>query len=269
MGGNTTGSQSEIMRHWSQIDVSHIVVIVVVAWLANLLVQWIVPWGVRKKWPDTRFLLLPWVPLLRLLILVTAVVCITPLLVSPTPENLLALFAAGGLTIGFAFKDYVSCLLAGIVLLIERPYRVGDWVQIGDTFGEVTQIDLRTVSLRTPDDNRVLIPHATIWTKPISNATCGQHELLCETHFYLQPGHNGETVRDALHSVALTSAYLKPDRKIVVVTDQLPFGMHYKIKAYPKDARDRMQFISDLTIRGHEALRQLDIQPITAPLAVT
>ena len=126
----------------------------------------------------TRFFLLPWVPLLRLIILVAAVVGIAPLVVKPTPENLLALFGAGGLAIGFAFKDYLSCLLAGIVLLIERPYRVGDWVQIGDTFGEVTQIDLRTVSIRTPDDNQVLIPHATIWTTPISNATCGLHELL-------------------------------------------------------------------------------------------
>ena len=132
----------EMLRAWSLANIIGIVLVIVAAWLANLIVQRVVPWGVRKIWPNTRFFLLPWVPLLRLLILVTAVVCVTPLLVSPTPENLLALFAAGGLTIGFAFKDYVSCLLAGIVLLIERPYRVGDWVQIGDTFGEVTQIDL-------------------------------------------------------------------------------------------------------------------------------
>lgn len=265
MGGNTDGSPSEMMRAWSQIDVSHIVMIVVVAWLANVLVQRIVPSTVRRIWPQTRFLLLPWVPLLRLLILVAAVVGIAPLVVKPTPENLLALFGAGGLAIGFAFKDYLSCLLAGIVLLIERPYRVGDWVQIGDTFGEVARIDLRTVSIRTPDDNQVLIPHATIWTTPISNATSGQNELLCVTNFYLHPEHNGSTVCDTLRNVALTSVYLKPDRKILVVAAQRPFGLHYKIKAYPKDAREQFLFISDLTIRGHEALRQLGIQPITVP----
>ena len=268
MVGNTNGSL-EMMRDWSQIGMVRIVLIVVAAWLANLLAQRFVPWGVRKIWPNTRFFLLPWVPLLRLLIIVAAVVGITPLVITPTPENLLALFGAGALAIAFAFKDYVSCLLAGIVLLFERPYRVGDWVQIGDTFGEVTHIDLRTVAIRTPDDNRVLIPHSTFWTTPISNATCGQHELLVVTNFYLHPDHDGAAVRDALHDIALTSQYLKPDSKIVVVAAQRPFGQHYKIKAYPKDAREQFLFISDLTIRGHDALRQLGVKPITAPTAVT
>ena len=268
MGGNTD-RPLEMLRAWSLANIVGIVLVILAAWLANLIVQRFVPWGVRKIWPNTRFFLLPWVPLLRLLIIVAAVVSITPLVIKPTPENLLALLAAGGLAIGFAFKDYVSCLLAGIVLLFERPYRVGDWVQIGDTFGEVTHIDLRTVAIRTPDDNQVLIPHATIWTTPISNATCGQHELLVEANFYLHPNHDGAAVCDALRNVTLASSYLKLDSKIVVVAAQRPYGLHYKIKAYPKDAREQFLFISDLTIRGHQALRQLGVQPITAPTAVT
>ena len=268
MADNTDRSL-EMMRSWSVANIMGILLVVVAAWLANLIVQRLVPWGVRKIWPNTRFFLLPWVPLLRLLIFVAAVVTITPMVIKPTSENLLALFAASGLAIGFAFKDYVSCLLAGIVLLVERPYRVGDWVQIGDTFGEVTEIDLRTVSIRTPDDNRVLIPHATIWTTPISNATCGQHALFVTTNFYLHPNHDGVAVCDALRNVALASSFLKPDSKIVVVAAQLPYGMRYKIKAYPKDAREQFLFISDLTIRGHHALRQIGVQPITVPTAVT
>ena len=269
MDGNKIEPVAQMMHDWSDIGLVRIGSIVVTAWLANLLVQRFVPWGVRRIWPDTRFFLLPWVPLLRLLIIVLAVIAITPLLIKPTPSNLLALLAAAGLAIGFAFKDYLSCLLAGIVLLFERPYRVGDWVQIGDTFGEVTQIDLRTVSLRTSNDNHVLIPHATVWTAPISNATCGQHELLCETHFYLHPDHDGAAVCDALRQTALASPYLKPDRKIVVVAAQRPYGLHYRVKAYPKDAREQFLFISDLTLRGHHTLRQLGIKPITAHTAVT
>lgn len=268
MGGNTD-RPLEMLRTWSVANIVGILLVIVAAWLANLIVQQVVPWGVRKIWPNTRFFLLPWVPLLRLFIIVTAAVSITPMVIKPTPENVLALLAACGLAIGFAFKDYVSCLLAGIVLLFERPYRVGDWVQIGDTFGEVTHIDLRTVSIRTPDDNQVLIPHATVWTTPISNATCGQHELLVVTNFYLHPNHDGVAVCDALRDVALASSYLKPDSKIVVVAAQLPYGLRYKIKAYPKDAREQFLFISDLTIRGHHVLRQLGVQPITAPTAVT
>ena len=268
MGDDSNGSL-DMLRNWSLVNIVAILLVFIVAWLANLIVQRVVPWGVRKIWPNTRFFLLPWVPLLRLLIIIAAVVTITPLVIKPTPENLLALLAAGGLAIGFAFKDYVSCLLAGIVLLFERPYRVGDWIQVGDTFGEVTHIDLRTVSIRTPDDNQVLIPHATIWTKPISNATCGQHELLVVTIFYLHPEHDGAAVCNTLREVTLVSPYLKPDSKIIVVAAQLPYGLRYKIKAYPRDAREQFLFISDLTIRGLAALRQLGVQPVAAPTAVS
>jgi len=269
MSENTELTLSQMLANWDQTHLVRIVLIVLAAWLANVFIRRCVPALVRRIRPNTRFLLLPWVPLLRLSIIVAAAVAITPLVINPTPQNLLALLGTIALTIGFGFKDFVSSLLAGIVMLIERPYRVGDWVKIGDTYGEITHIDLRTVSIRTPDDNQVSIPHATLWTNPLSNATCGQHDLLCETHFYLHPDHDGAAVRAALHEVTLASPYLHPDRKIVVVAAQLPFGLRYKIKAYPKDARDQFLFMTDLTIHGHATLRKLGVRPITAPTAVT
>ena len=269
MPPNTSRTLIEIMHNWSQIHLVQVMLIVIAAWLANVLLQRFLPAVVRRIRPHTRFFLLPWVPSLRLLIFVTAAMWVTPLLIKPTTENLLALVGAVALTTGFAFKDYVSCLLAGIVFLFERPYRVGDWVQIGNTFGEITRIDLRTISVRTPEDNLVLIPHSTLWTTPISNATCGQHDLLCETFFYLHPDHDGTTVRKALHDVAITSPYHRADRRVVVVAAQLPFGMRYKIKAHPKDARDQFLFMTDLTIRGLAVLQELGAQPVTAPTAVT
>ena len=109
MGDDSNGSL-DMLRNWSLVNIVAILLVFIVAWLANLIVQRVVPWGVRKIWPNTRFFLLPWVPLLRLLIIIAAVVTITPLVIKPTPENLLALLAAGGLAIGFAFKDTsVAC----------------------------------------------------------------------------------------------------------------------------------------------------------------
>ncbi len=269
MTDNTELTLSQMLANWDQIHLVQIALIVLAAWLANFGIRRFVPALVRTLRPHSRFFHLPWVPLLRLFVIVVAAIGITPLLIKPTPQNLLALAGTIALTIGFGFKDFVSSLLAGIVTLIERPYRVGDWVKIGETYGEITQIDLRTVSIRTPDDNQVLIPHATLWTNPLSNATCGQHDLLCETYFYLHPDHDGTTVRKALYDVAITSPYHRADRRVVVVAAQLPFGMCYKIKAHPKDARDQFLFMTDLTIRGLAVLQELGAQPVTAPTAVT
>jgi small-conductance mechanosensitive channel len=78
------------------------------------------------------------------------------------------------LAAGFVLKDYLSCLFAGIMLLAEQAYRVGDWVQIGDTYGEVVELGLRTVKLRTADANDVSIPHNTLLHEPLVNGPPAQ-----------------------------------------------------------------------------------------------
>ena len=112
------------------------------------------------------------------------------------------------MALGFAFKDYVSSLIAGVVAILERPYRPGDWIKIGPHYGEVRTVGLRAIRIRTADDNVVTIPHGTIWTDSVSNANDGTKTLMCVADFYLLPRHDAALVRSALQDVALTSAYL-------------------------------------------------------------
>jgi small conductance mechanosensitive channel len=86
---------------------------------------------------------------LRFLIIILAVVMIIPRIIEPTFENLVAVLGALGLALGFAFKDYVSSLIAGVVTLYEIPYRVGDWIEIDGAYGEVKSINMRTVEIVT------------------------------------------------------------------------------------------------------------------------
>ncbi len=141
-------------------------------------------------------------------------------------------------------------------------------MQIGDTYGEVIEFGLRTVLLRTADANDVTIPHSTLWHAPLSNATSGQHDLLCVADFYVHPDHDIAPVRQTLHDVAATSVYLKLDRPIVIVMKNEPFGLHCKLKAYAMDAREQFVFIADLTERGNLALRELGLSLVTAPAAI-
>ena len=257
-----------MLRDWHAAELLRIALIAAVAWLAILLLRRLVPWVGGRVRPHHRFYALPWIPLLRLAILLAAAALILPLVITPTRENVLAFLGAAALAVGFAVKDYVSDLIAGVIFILERPYRVGDWVQIGSTYGEVVEFGLRTVLLRTADANDVSIPHSTLWHAPLSNATSGQHDLLCVAAFYVHPDHDPARVREALHDVAATSAYLKLDRPIGVVLNNEPFGVHYKLKAYAMDAREQFAFIADLTERGQAALRGLGLSLVTAPAAV-
>jgi small conductance mechanosensitive channel len=254
----------QIFNRLDQIDFTRIVVIVVAAWVLIKLVEWLFPWLAKRVSARLRMLLLPSIAVVRLVILIVAVAMIFPLVVKASLQNLVAILGVTAVALGFAFKDYISSLIAGIVAIYERPYRVGDWVTIGGAYGEVRSMNLRALRLYTPDDTVVSIPHIHIWSQNIYNANDGSRNLLCVAHFYVDPAHDAALARRKLHDVALTSPYLDMNHKIRVVVQEQPWGTHYQLKAYPLDSRDQFQFISDLTVRGKAALTDLGVNPARA-----
>lgn len=265
----TESGAGQIFNRLDQINVTQIVVIVVAAWVVIKLVERLFPWLAKRLSARMRMYLLPSIAVVRLLILIVAVAMIFPMVVHTSLQNLVAILGVAAVALGFAFKDYISSLIAGIVAIYERPYRVGDWVTIGGAYGEVQSMNLRALRLYTPDDTVVSIPHINIWNQNIYNANDGSRNLLCVAHFYLDPDHDAALVTQKLHDVALTSPYLDMNHKIRVVVQEQPWGTHYQLKAYPLDSRDQFRFISDLTIRGKTALAGMGVKParaVTAPI---
>ncbi|RJS93068.1 mechanosensitive ion channel family protein [Salinisphaera sp. Q1T1-3] len=266
---NTTKQKADqLIYSLSNINFVKIALIVLGTWLAIYLARRLLPYLAERGPSQTRLILLGTVPIARLGLLVIAICWIIPLIFNVTFQNFLVIAGAASVAIGFAFKDYVSSLIAGIVAIFERPYRPGDWVRFGDDYGEVINVGLRAVSINTADDDMVTVPHDTIWTSNIVNSNDGARTLQCVTDFYVAPEHDAAAVRAALHDVALTSAYLDYDKPIVVVLKETPWGTHYKIRAYPFEMRDQFVFISDLTGRGKRALAAAGARPITTPAGV-
>jgi small conductance mechanosensitive channel len=84
--------------------------------------------------------------------------------------NVSAIVASLGLTgfaVGFALKDSISNLLSGVLILIYRPFRVGQWISVKSFEGFVMAIDLRYTSLEKGDE-KVLVPNSLLFTNPIS-----------------------------------------------------------------------------------------------------
>ena len=175
----------------------------------------------------------PWVPITRLLLLTAAILWIVPIIFNITFQNFLVIAGAASVAIGFAFKDYVSSLIAGVVAIIERPYRPGDWVKVGGDYGEVRTVGMRAIRMLTADANVIVIPHSKLWTDNISNSNDGSRTLMCVANFYLEPRHDAAALRAALQDVALTSAYLDYAQPVIVVLAEEPWGTHYKLRGLP------------------------------------
>jgi len=223
----------------------------------------------EKARPHRRLTILRIVPIARLLIRAAAILIIVPLLVEPTLRNILALSAGLGLVLAYTLKDYGSSFVAGLVTVLENTYQPGDWIEVDGTYGEVKAIAGRAVHLVTADDTEVIVPHSRLWSTSVFNATSGNRSLLCVANFYLHPDHDASAVREKLTEVAALSTYRSPDSAVTVVAMEKPWGTHYRIKAYVRESREQFLFITDLTIRGKDVVRHMNIRFAQAPYAET
>jgi small conductance mechanosensitive channel len=86
--------------------------------------------------------------------------------------NLAPIIAGLGVTgfiLGFAFQETLGNLLAGVMIAINSPFRIGDYVEIGSMSGSVKDMDMMSVTLATPDNKRVIMANKLIWGNAITN----------------------------------------------------------------------------------------------------
>ena len=83
--------------------------------------------------------------------------------------SIIALLGATGLAVGLALQGTLTNVAAGVMLLIFRPYKVGDFVDVAGRFGNVAEIDLFTTILQTFDNQQIMIPNGKIWGDQIIN----------------------------------------------------------------------------------------------------
>jgi small conductance mechanosensitive channel len=83
--------------------------------------------------------------------------------------GLLAVVSAGTVAVGLALQDVLKNFVAGVYLLLERPFRVGDAIRVKDVEGTVHGIDIRATVIRNTRDELILIPNATVFTETLTN----------------------------------------------------------------------------------------------------
>jgi small conductance mechanosensitive channel len=83
--------------------------------------------------------------------------------------SLVAVLGAAGLAVGLALQGTLSNFSAGVMLLIFRPFKVGDYVDVGGTTGSVVEIGIFTTILKSPDNVKIVVPNSQIYAQTIKN----------------------------------------------------------------------------------------------------
>lgn len=161
-------------------------------------------------------------------------------------EMMLALLGAAAVAFGLAVKDLAAGVVASVVVTIDRPFQVGDFIEIDGYAGEVVNIGLRSTTIVSLNDDTITIPNAAFLTASVSNANAGSLSCMVVTDFYLAHESDFEQVKSILWEAAATSKFVRVDKPIGVVSREMPYGTKFSVKAYVADHRHMMHFATDV-----------------------
>ncbi|MEO0814287.1 MAG: mechanosensitive ion channel domain-containing protein, partial [Myxococcota bacterium] len=178
-----------------------------------------------------------------------------------SPEALLAVSGTVAVTLGFAFKDVAASFLAGISILTNKPFQVGDRISFGGYYGEVKEIGLRTVRLVTLDDNLVTIPSNKFLTDPVASANAGELDCMVVMNFFVDAGADHARAQEIVRQAVLASKYLYLGKPLAVllsnrVSEHGRLIVELTAKAYVYDTRHEKAFASDVTDRVLRAFKR-------------
>jgi len=165
--------------------------------------------------------------------------------------SILALSASVGVAVGFASQDFLKNIFGGIIIIIDKPFQIGDKVQIGNYYGEIIGIGLRSTRMTTPDDSMVSVPNAEIMNHSVSNANSGEENCQVVTELYLPLTADITKVKQSAIEAAQVSKFIYLNKPITVLFFQENIGhkimLKLKVKAYVNDIRNEFAFKSELT----------------------
>lgn len=204
-----------------------------------------------EKSTQYRFTIKGLIPLFRILSWTFALTFIIVGIFAPSMTTVIAFSASVGVAVGFAAQDILKNIFGGIMIIFDQPFKVGDKIEIGNYYGEVLEIGLRSTRIVTADDSVVSVPNAEVMNQSVSNSNSGEPNCQVVAEFYLPMDIDTEKVRKIAIEGAQVSRFIYLDKPIVAlffqeVKDKKSY-LKMRLKAYVMDIRYEFAFKSDMT----------------------
>ena len=191
------------------------------------------------------------VPIIRVVIWTIAIYIAIMGIIQPPYATIITVLASVGIAVGLAAQDVLKNLFGGIMLILDRPFQVGDKIQFAEHYGEVLQIGLRSSRIVTPGDSVVTIPNGELIRTAVSNTNSGALDCLVITNIYLPADCPVEEVKEIAYRAVVSSRFVYLKKPISVMTEnemhERRFILKLKVKAYVLDIRYEFPFQSDVT----------------------
>lgn len=170
-----------------------------------------------------------------------------------------AAIGAVGFSIGLAFQGALGNFAAGIMLLVFRPYKVGDVIVVGGQTGKVDEIDLFSTTLDTPDNRRIMIPNGSIFGNTIENTSYHQTRRVEVTVGASYSADIDQTYEVLMRAICAVPGILSEPTPEVVLLELADSSVNWSVRAWATSAD--FGLVKQRTIRAVKlALDQADIE---------
>ena len=198
------------------------------------------------------------VQIVRVVVIIIGMIAVLQRLGVQT-TSIIAVLGAASLAVGLALQGTLSNVAAGVMLLILRPYRVGEAIDVGGASGTVQKLDLFTTQLTNANNHKIVIPNSKVLSDVIVNLT-GQRTRRIEIKFTVGYGDNLKDACAVLASVArVNNRVLQEPAPWTGVTGLLDSADQITLHAWV-NYDDWWQTQADLMQAGKEALDEAGIE---------
>ncbi len=180
-------------------------------------------------------------------------------------EILALLGGTAAVAIGFATKDLAASIVAGVMIMLDRPFQLGDRVKFGGEYGDVTAIGLRSVRLQTLDDSTVTVPNNMFLNDITSSGNYGSLDMQVVVDFHIGVDQDVRLAQELVREAAITSRFVHLQKPVVVRVTQVIvqnyIAIRVRLKVYVLDTQYEKALETDITLRVLEAFAENGIQP--------
>ena len=155
--------------------------------------------------------------------------------------SLLTSLGIAGLTVGFAARDALSNMISGLLIYWDRPFVIGDLVEVGDSYGRVDRITLRSTRVVTPDGRMLAVPNTEIINKTVASYTNFPH-LRIDIPVTVSVDSDLETIRRVLLDLVRDEpSYMETPEPVVVVKELNDYNVLMELRAWLDDERRHIE----------------------------
>lgn len=175
-------------------------------------------------------------------------------------SNLAIIAGALSVGIGFGLQSIFNNFVSGLILLAERPIKIGDYIQVGNQEGTVKKISVRSTEIETIHRQSVIVPNATLITDPVSNWMHVDKSCRVDIAVGVDYDTDVEMLRSTLLNVARTHrGVLRHPPPVVIFAGFGESSLDFELRVYLRDVRERIGTSSNLRFAILAALRDANI----------